>query len=410
MSEASGVEVVTLGCRLNIVESDEMRRLATAAGARGTTIVNSCAVTAEAVRQTRQAIRRARRDRPGDRIVVTGCAVETEPGHFAAMSEIDAVLPNRLKTAPGAWQPSGPAAAGSVRPDTHTRGFVEVQNGCDHRCTFCIIPFGRGASRSKPVTEIVGRVAALVEGGAREVVLTGVDVTAYGKDLADEPTLGTLVRRILADVPALPRLRLSSLDCVELDPTLLECLAAEPRLMPHLHLSLQSGSDLILKRMKRRHRRSDVTALCAALRTARPDIAFGADFIVGFPTETEADFAETADLAAACDLAYLHVFPYSARPGTPAARMPPVPGDVIRDRATRLRHVGQTLLGTHLDRSVGRRLTVLSERGGTGHAEDFTRVRLPTETPAGMLLEITAESHDSRVLDAARQHFGNHTP
>ena len=419
MSGAAGIEVVTFGCRLNIVESEAMRREAVAAGHRDLTIVNSCAVTNEAARQGRQAIRRARRDRPEARIVVTGCASETEVG-FRAMPEVDVVLPNAGKTTPATWRMLAGARPGQVSPDgpdtpspTHTRGFVEIQNGCDHRCTFCIIPFGRGASRSRPLPEVLRRIAALVEAGTREIVLTGVDITAYGLDVDGRPGLGRLVRSILADVPELPRLRLSSLDCVEIDPILMACLG-EPRLMPHLHVSVQAGSDLVLKRMKRRHGRADVIAFWKAARALRPDIVLGADFIAGFPTETEAMFAETLELIEACELTYVHAFPFSARPGTPAARMPAVAGDVMRARAARLREAGDRRLRHHLDRQIGRRLTVLAERQGFGHAEDFTKVRLPPGVPAGAILSLAAVAHDGATIqgaaspDAQSQRFGNH--
>jgi threonylcarbamoyladenosine tRNA methylthiotransferase MtaB len=408
-----GVEVVTFGCRLNGVESDAMAREARAAGHRQLTVVNSCAVTAEAVRQSRQAIRKARRLRPGARIVVTGCAAETETVRFRSMPEVDVVMPNAAKTLRTTWQALEPGlTVPSREPDraapTHTRGFVEIQNGCDHRCTFCIIPYGRGASRSQSADAVVARICALVEAGAREVVLTGVDVTAYA-GAGGEPALGALVRTILAAVPHLPRLRLSSLDCVEIDPVLMDCIAGEPRLMPHLHLSIQSGSDLILKRMKRRHSRTDVKAVCAAVRSRRSDIVFGADFIAGFPTESETAFAETLDLIEECGLTHIHAFPYSARPGTPAARMPPVAAEIVRTRAAHLRAAGDARLRLHLERQLGRRLTVLSERDGRGYAEDFTRVRLPPETAPGLIVPLIAASHDGRMMTATTpsQGLGN---
>ena len=401
MTARRAVEVVTFGCRLNGVESDAMQTQAQAAGWDGLTIVNTCTVTAEAARQARQTIRRLRREAPDRRLVVTGCASETDSAGFAAMPEVDAVIPNARKTAADTWRREGSAVQGA--PATalpRTRGFVEVQNGCDHRCTFCIIPFGRGASRSKSVAEVVDRVRTERDRGAGEVVLTGVDVTAFGNDLAGRPTLGTLVQAVLAQVPDLPRLRLSSLDCIEADPALLEALP-ESRLMPHLHLSVQAGSDLILTRMKRRHRRADVMAFCDHVRSLRPDMAFGADIIAGFPTETDAMFGDTLDLIARCGFSYLHAFPFSARPGTPAARMPPVRGEVVKARAARLRDAGQSQLQRHLEGQRDRVLTVLAEHGDKGHAEDFTLVRLPPGTRPGTILRVRAEAHDGRSLSGS---------
>ena len=331
MSTAPTVEVLTFGCRLNIVESETIRGLATAGATCDLVVVNSCGVTAEAVRQVRRAVRRVAREKPSAEIVLTGCAVEIEPT-LRALSEVSRILPNALKTRAESWGRTGvvPAVA-AFGPDAaggHTRGFVEVQNGCDHSCTFCVIPVGRGASRSVAPERIVATIRGLVEAGAREAVLTGVDLTSY-RD-ADGSGLGRLVRRILREVPELERLRLSSIDCIEADPDLFAALAEEPRLMPHLHLSLQHGSDLILKRMKRRHSRAEAVAFCAEARRLRPEIAFGADLIAGFPTETEAQAAESESLVAACGIAHLHVFPYSGRPGTPAARMPAVAGEVVK--------------------------------------------------------------------------------
>ncbi len=379
------VEVLTFGCRLNIVESDAMRAEALAAGHDDLVIVNTCAVTAEATRQARQAIRRARRTRPESKIVVTGCAAEIDGPGFAAMPEVDAMVGNAQKTAPGSWARPGlprKTQADGGRAASHTRGFVEIQNGCDHRCTFCVIPFGRGASRSVPPEAVVSTVRSLVEAGTREAVLTGVDITSYD---GDGTNLGGLVKRLLRDVPGLERLRLSSIDCIEADPDLVDAVATEPRLMPHLHLSLQSGADLILKRMKRRHNRAEALALCRRLRRLRPEMVFGADLIVGFPTETEAHFAETLQLVEDCGLTYVHAFPYSPRPGTPAARMPAVPGETVKHRAARLRAAGDAALRRHLDAQVGRTLQVLSERGGRGRAEDFTAVRLGDVAPNQML-------------------------
>ena len=403
--EPGGVEVLTFGCRLNIVESERMRAAALSAGHRDLVVVNTCAVTAEAVRQARQAVRRAARARPGAEIVVTGCAAEVDPG-LAAMPEVGRVLPNALKSAPDAWTrpglvPSAAPAAPAFGPDApgrHTRGFVEIQNGCDHRCTFCIIPFGRGASRSTAPERVVDEVRRLVEGGAAEVVLTGVDVTSYAAP--DGTRLGGLLKRVLCAVPDLARLRLSSIDCIEADPDLLGVVAEEPRFMPHLHLSLQHGSDLVLKRMKRRHSRAEAVAFCEAVRRSRPDIAFGADLIAGFPTETDSDAARSLALVEECGIAHLHVFPYSARPGTPAARMPAVTGEVVKARAAALRAAGEAALARHLDRHVGRRRRVLAERGRRGRTEDFSAVRLDGVEP-GRIVEVAIVGHDGRELRAA---------
>lgn len=400
------VETLTFGCRLNTVESEVMREAA--AGAEGDlVIVNTCAVTAEAGRQARKAIRRLHRERPHATIAVTGCGAQVETAAYAAMPEVARLVGNAEKTEAAAWR-AAPARsvpdvmAARTAPGTriggmtgHTRAFVPVQNGCDHRCTFCVIPFGRGNSRSVPVAAVVAQVARIVEQGGREVVLTGVDLTAYGRDLG-APTLGTLVRTILRAVPDLPRLRLSSIDSVEADPDLVRALAEEARLMPHLHLSLQAGDDLVLKRMKRRHARADAIRFCAEIRHLRPDIVFGADLIAGFPTETEAQFARSLDLVAECGLTHLHVFPYSARPGTPAARMPPVPQEAIRERAAALRAAGEAALVRHLDGEVGRTHRVLSERGGTGRTEGFTAVRLDAEP--GTIRTVRIAGHDGRVL------------
>ncbi|HSR71119.1 MAG TPA: tRNA (N(6)-L-threonylcarbamoyladenosine(37)-C(2))-methylthiotransferase MtaB, partial [Kiloniellales bacterium] len=355
-SEApSEPQIVTFGCRLNAYESEVMRGHARAAGCSDTVIVNTCAVTAEAERQARQAIRRARRDNPKSRIIVTGCAAQIDPARYAAMPEVDRVLGNAEKLAPESFyaDDSQRVSVGDIMAlrETaghlidgiagRTRAFVQVQQGCDHRCTFCVIPYGRGNSRSLPAGAVVEQVRRLVENGAAEVVLTGVDITSYGGDLPGRPRLGQLVRRLLALVPELKRLRLSSIDAIELDDDLLRLLAEEPRLMPHLHLSLQSGDDMILKRMKRRHGRAQAVALCEEIRALRPDVVFGADLIAGFPTETEAMFRNSLSLVEDCGLTYLHVFPYSARPGTPAARMPQLPVALRRERAARLRARGE---------------------------------------------------------------------
>jgi threonylcarbamoyladenosine tRNA methylthiotransferase MtaB len=396
------VEVLTFGCRLNLVESEAIRRAATAAGQRDLVVVNSCAVTAEAVRQARQAIRRTARLRPGARIVATGCAVETDGAAFAGMADIAAIVPNGAKLrretwgAPEIWGTADTAGA-LAGIAGHTRGFVAVQNGCDHRCTFCIIPFGRGASRSLGAAEVIGHVAALVRSGHREVVLTGVDLTSWGADLPETPRLGNLVGQILAEVPDLPRLRLSSLDVAEIDASLFDVIAGDRRFMPHLHLSLQAGNDLVLKRMKRRHSRAGAIRICGELRQARPEIVFGADLIAGFPTETEAMFEDSLSLIEACGLTHIHAFPYSLRPGTPAAKMPQVAPEAARERVARLRHAGHLALLRHLDAQIGKPIVVLAERGGRGRCEDFTAVRVPGSEP-GTLLTGEAAGHDGEAL------------
>ncbi len=416
-----GIEVVTFGCRLNTYESEVMRRAAAAGGLDDAVIVNTCAVTGEAVRQARQAIRRLRRERPQARIVVTGCAAQTEPATFAAMAEVDRVLGNAEKLDAAAWAATR-AAFGiggekavvndimAVRDtalhlidgiDGRVRAFVQVQNGCDHRCTFCIIPYGRGPSRSVPMGEVVAQVRRLVENGYREAVLTGVDLTSYGGNLPGAPRLGRLVKQILKHVPELERLRLSSIDSIEADDDLLDALAGEPRLMPHLHLSLQAGDDMILKRMKRRHTRADAIAFCEKVRRLRPDVVFGADVIAGFPTETEAMFARSLDLVAECGLTQLHVFPFSPRPGTPAARMPQVPRAVAKERARRLRERGAAALARHLAGEVGRRRRVLAETNGVGRTEQFTPVRLAAPAAPGTMLDVAIAGHDGRQLLAA---------
>ncbi|WP_270937578.1 tRNA (N(6)-L-threonylcarbamoyladenosine(37)-C(2))-methylthiotransferase MtaB [Falsiroseomonas oryzae] len=382
-------EVISFGCRLNASESEAMRALAAQAGQDDAIIVNTCAVTAEAEAQARQAIRRAARDNPGRRIVVTGCAAQIAPQAWAALPGVARVIGNADKLDPAIWAALDTpvpvsdvmaARAAPVHPVAHAasraRALVQVQQGCDHRCTFCVIPFGRGPSRSVPPEAVVAQVRALVARGHREVVLTGVDITSYGPDLPGGPTLGALARRVLAEVPDLPRLRLSSLDPAEMDAELWRLLAEEPRLMPHLHLSLQHGSDLILKRMKRRHRRADAVALCDRARRLRPDIAFGADLIAGFPTEGEADVAATLDLIEACGLTFLHVFPYSERPGTPAARMPQLPVPLRRERAARLREAGRAAMRRFLQGRLGRREEVLLEAPDRGHSAHFAPVRL----------------------------------
>ncbi len=393
------VQVVTFGCRLNAYESEALRARAAADGLENAVVFNTCAVTNEAVRQARQAIRKARRERPGARLIVTGCAAQIDPAAFAAMPEVDLVLGNAEKAQPGALADTSARVRVndimSVRETAghlidglrdRARAFVEVQNGCDHRCTFCIIPFGRGNSRSAAAGEVVDQVRRLTAEGYREVVLTGVDITSWGADLPGQPTLGQLVSRILKLVPSLPRLRLSSIDAAEIDPDLMRCLAEEPRLMPYLHLSLQAGDDLILKRMKRRHLRADALKLIAEVRAVRPDTAFGADLIAGFPTESEAAFENTLALVEAAGLSFLHVFPYSARPGTPAARMPPVKGTVIKDRARRLREAGEAALQRHLARQVGRELNGLVEKAGVARADDFTEIAFVGDAPVGEIM------------------------
>ena len=406
------LELLTFGCRLNIYESEVMRRLAGEAGLADAVIVNTCAVTGEAERQARQAIRRAHRRRPGAPIIVTGCAAQLHPDRFAAMPEVARVLGNGEKLTAAAWgAEAAPILVGDVQAlsetashlidgfDGHARAFLQVQQGCDHRCTFCIIPLARGPNRSVPIGEIVVQARRLVDAGYRELVLTGVDLTAYGADLPGRPSLGQMTRRLLALVPDLPRLRLSSLDPVEIDDELWRLVAEDPRLMPHLHLSVQAGDDLILKRMKRRHGRADVLAVAARARALRPDLALGADLIAGFPTETEEAFQRTLDLVDAANLTHLHVFPYSAREETPAARMPPVPGDQIRDRAARLRAKGAAAQAAFLARQVGTVAEVLMERGGIGHTAHYAPLRpdRPVEVGGLFRARVTAVVGDQLV-------------
>jgi threonylcarbamoyladenosine tRNA methylthiotransferase MtaB len=379
-------------------------------------------VTAEAVRQARQTIRALRRERPQARIVVTGCAAQTEPQTFIAMAEADQVLGNGEKLSAAAWARAHATFGLENTPkaivndimavrktaahlidafENRSRAFVQVQNGCDHRCTFCIIPFGRGNSRSVPMGEVVDQVRRLVGRGYREVVLTGVDLTGYGAGLPGTPWLGALVKQILKHVPELERLRLSSIDQVEADRDLIDALADDARLMPHLHLSLQAGDDVILKRMKRRHLRADAIAFCDQVRRLRPDVVFGGDIIAGFPTETDAMFARSLDLVDQCGLTHLHVFPFSARPGTAAARMPPVAPGVIKERAGALRQKGEAALRRHLEAQIGARRRVLTEAGGIGRTEQFTKVRLSGAVEPGMILDLTIAGHDGRQLLAA---------
>jgi threonylcarbamoyladenosine tRNA methylthiotransferase MtaB len=407
------VDVVTFGCRLNTYESEVIRREADATGISDTVVVNTCAVTAEAVRQAKQTIRRLKRERPQANIVVTGCAAQTETDSFAAMVEVDRVVGNEEKFNARTWDTGGRIvvsdimAVKAMRPhainsiEGRTRAFVQVQNGCDHRCTFCIIPYGRGNSRSLPINDVVAQVRRVVSGGYREVVLTGVDITSYGADLSGRPRLGVLTKRILKEVPELARLRLSSIDSVEADADLFDALANEPRLMPHLHLSLQAGDDLILKRMKRRHSRADAIAFCDRVRRLRPDVVFGADIIAGFPTESEDMFVRSLDLVDACGLTQLHVFPFSPRPGTPAARMPQVDRSVVKERARRLREKGEIAFHRHLERQIGVSRRVLAESHALGRTEQFTPVRLAAPVEPGVILDLRIMAHDGRHLVAA---------
>ncbi len=432
-------ELITLGCRLNTLESEAIR--AAVAGADNLVVVNSCAVTAEAVRQARQTIRKVRRERPTARIVVTGCAAQTEAHTFLAMPEVDALVANDRKTHPQSWSehilaargdagiaranpdsafgdPPTPFLAASslaspaalpLQPDSfegRARAFVAVQNGCDHSCTFCIIPQGRGHSRSVPMPQVSAQVQRLIDNGYPEIVLTGVDLTSYGTDFGEGNTLGTLVAYLLDTVPGLQRLRLSSLDSIEIDPLLMRLLCEEPRLLPHVHLSLQAGDDLILKRMKRRHLRADAIDFCAELRAKRPDFAFGADLIAGFPTETEAQFAQSCALITECGLNFVHVFPFSPRPQTPAARMPQLAPAVIKARAARLREAGMQALSAHLDQHTRRYgakpARILTERGGRGRLDDFTPVDLGQAFAPGEIVFLPIVGHDGARLQAAQ--------
>ncbi|ASY64691.1 tRNA-t(6)A37 methylthiotransferase [Sinorhizobium sojae CCBAU 05684] len=413
----SGVEVITFGCRLNTYESEVMRAEAEKAGLNNAILVNTCAVTGEAVRQARQAIRRARRQNPHARIIVTGCAAQTEKETFAEMLEVDAVLGNeeKLKSASYRSLPDFGVSAEeklrvndimSVRAtapqmvkhiDGHVRAFIQVQNGCDHRCTFCIIPYGRGNSRSVPMGAVVEQARRLVDGGYREIVLTGVDATSYGADLPGTPTLGLLAKTLLKHVPEILRLRLSSIDSIEADRHLLDLIAEEPRFMPHLHLSLQHGDDLILKRMKRRHSGADARAFCDEVRRLRPEISFGADMIAGFPTETEEMFANAARLTEECRIAHLHVFPYSPRPGTPAARMPQLDRALVKERAARLRTKGAELYTAHLERMIGSEQTILVEMNGLAHTENFTLVDAAGLEPRS-LTTVAITGHNGKHL------------
>ena len=413
----SGPDIITMGCRLNIAESEAIRDMAQSQD--DLIIVNSCAVTAEAVRQTRQAIRRARRERPDARILVTGCAAQTEPETFAAMAEVDGVIGNREKMEANAFSPvaekvrvSDIMAVRETAPHMasafadHARAFLEVQNGCDHRCTFCIIPYGRGNSRSVPAGAVVEKAKQLADAGYGEIVLTGVDVTSYGPDLPGSPSLGLLIERILKGVPDLQRLRLSSIDSVEIDERLFELIAHEPRMMPHLHLSLQAGDDMILKRMKRRHMRADAIAIVERVKAARPDISIGADIIAGFPTENEAMFENSLKLVEQCDIVHGHIFPYSPRVGTPAARMPQVDRPTIKARAARLRDACAARRSDWLRGLIGSTQSVLVERSGmNGHAENFAPVRFATgQAPSSIVrATITGLEKDTLIAQEAQQ-------
>ena len=389
----SSAEVISLGCRLNIAESERIRALL--AGERDLVVVNSCAVTAEAVRHTRQAIRRARRARPDARLLVTGCAAEIERDRLAAMPEVDGLVPNAAKLDARAWNV---APGATPVPPTHTRAFVAVQNGCDHACTFCVIPQGRGPSRSLSAAQVLREVEAHLEQGAREVVLTGVDVTGWGHDLPGSPRLGALVRAVLDAFPQLPRLRMSSLDGIEIDAELFDLIAGEPRVMPHLHLSLQHGHDLILKRMKRRHLRADAERLVERLHAHRPGIAIGADLIAGFPTEDEAMHRANLSVVRELPVVHGHVFPYSPRPGTPAARMPQLDKATIRRRAAELRAAVAEVRQRWLAGLVGTPQSVLAEADGTGHAANFARVALPRRTARGTIVTVTPIRLDQGLL------------
>jgi threonylcarbamoyladenosine tRNA methylthiotransferase MtaB len=399
-------EVITFGCRLNAFESEVIRRAAASAGLTGAVIVNTCAVTAEAERQARQAIRRARRRYPEASIIVTGCAADIAPERYAALPEVDRVLDNRAKLRPQSYLQGEVAPADLAETATHlvdgfegkSRAFLQVQQGCDHRCTFCIIPYARGPSRSVPMGVIVDQAHRLVAAGYREIVLTGVDLTAYGADLPGKPRLGQMARRLLAAVPELERLRLSSLDPAEIDGGLWDLLAEEKRLMPHLHLSLQAGDDLILKRMKRRHLRADAIGAARRARALRPEVALGADLIAGFPTETEEMFGRSLDLIEECGLAFVHVFPYSPRPGTPAARMPQLPGPVIKERAARLRQAAGAALAAELSSRIGSETDVLIERPGIGRAAFYASVSFTAAGIEGSVRRMRLVGSDARNL------------
>jgi threonylcarbamoyladenosine tRNA methylthiotransferase MtaB len=415
----SAPKFTTLGCRLNAYETEAMKALAEQAGVGNAVVVNTCAVTQEAVRKARQEIRRLRRENPEARVIVTGCAAQIDPDSFAAMDEVDAVIGNTEKMAPDTWAGLAADFIGQTETvqvndimsvtetaghlidgfGTRSRAYVQIQNGCDHRCTFCIIPYGRGNSRSVPAGVVVDQIMRLVDQGYNEVVLTGVDLTSWGADLPGTPRLGDLVMRILRLVKDLPRLRLSSIDSIEADDNLMLAIASEQRLMPHLHLSLQHGDDMILKRMKRRHLRDDAIQFCEEARRLRPDMTFGADIIAGFPTETDLHFDSSLQLVRDCDLTWLHVFPYSSRPGTPAARIPnKVNGTVIKTRAARLRAAGEAQVAAHLAAQTGREHTILMEAPDMGRTEQFTEVRFCTPQAVGQIVKARITGHDGRQL------------
>lgn len=400
-------EIITFGCRLNAYESEVIREQATAAGAQDIVVVNTCAVTKEAERQARQAIRRIRRRRPEAQIVVTGCAAQIDPTAYAAMPEVDRVIGNAEKLDAASYLSDVPVLVNDIMSVRETashlirgfedraRAFVQVQQGCDHRCTFCIIPYGRGNSRSVPIGEITQQVGALIDNGYREIVLSGVDISSYGVDLPGRPSLGQMTRRLLANVPHLQRLRISSIDCIEIDDDLKSLIAEEERLMPHLHLSLQAGDDMILKRMKRRHSRAQAVELCEELRSLRPDVVFGADVIAGFPTETEAMFQNTLDLISDCGLTWLHVFPYSERPGTPASRMPPVEIAERKSRAVRLRAAGDTAARQYLDSRIGITEEILLETQTKGHTTAFAPIEIGSPGTLGDIVTARVDRVDA---------------
>ncbi len=405
-------QLLTFGCRLNTYESEVMKNHARAAGLDNVIIVNTCAVTKEAERQARQSIRKARKQNPGAKIVVTGCAAQIHPESFASMEEVDKVIGNDLKLEAGTWlglagekilvndiMAVKETASHLVEGfDGRARAFVQVQNGCDHRCTFCIIPYGRGNSRSVPIGAIVDQCRTLVQGGYNEIVFTGVDVTSYGPDLPGQPTLGQMIRRVLALVPELPRLRLSSLDPVEIDDDLWRLIAEEPRLMPHLHMSLQAGDDMILKRMKRRHLRQDAIAMCERARAYRPDMAFGADIIAGFPTETDEMFKNTLNIVEECDLTFLHVFPYSERDGTPAAKMPQVAPIIRKERAAQLRAQGDVQMRKFLEKHTGFTRQIVVEQNNIGRTEHFAEILLDKHLEPGTLHSVRTLAVDGNRL------------
>ncbi|MEP3248306.1 MAG: tRNA (N(6)-L-threonylcarbamoyladenosine(37)-C(2))-methylthiotransferase MtaB [Sneathiella sp.] len=408
-------EVITFGCRLNTYESEVMRCHAIAAGMDNTVIINTCAVTNEAERQARQAIRKARRDKPDAKIVVTGCAAQTNPDQFKEMEEVDQILGNleKLEASSFGLEQTERVQVNDIMSAEETashliegfegraRAFLQIQNGCNHRCTFCIIPYGRGNSRSVPLGAIVDQAKSLTQNGYREFVLTGVDITAYGEDLPGTPTLGQMCRRLLAAVPEIQRLRLSSLDPVEVDDDLWRLIENEPRLMPHLHISLQAGDDMVLKRMKRRHLRNDVYAFVEKARALRPDVVFGADIIAGFPTETDEMAENSQRLAIECDIAYMHVFPYSERPGTPAAKMPQIPGNIRKERAARLRQIGEENLKRFLERQIGETLSVLVENETTGRTEHYAPVAFDFSAEPGTIIDVVINKTDNKKLYAS---------